>query len=446
MENPSLQERWDQLPSSVKTPTQIAGRAGIACGATHSIMERCNLSCTSCYLTELANRTVPLPFDEVREQLDRLRAYLGEGGKAQITSGEVTLLPLAELGRIVAYAREIGLDPMVMSNGVRFLQEPDYLLALVRDFGLGKLSFHVDATQRGLREWRPGLRERELHGLRDRLADTVRETRRRTGASLHAAHTVTLTNENVLDVPDVVAWMLDNVDAVRILSFQPVAPVGRTEDASNDLTLEAIWQLICQPTGRTLNRHAMHFGHPECNITVPLLVVRTACGNEVVEVVRANRPADERAFATLLEAFAPHVDLNRGVRHNARPVARALLRRPGVTLGLAVHALRRLWSERRLAWRGLTSLLRGRGLRIRPLLLVVHKFMSPEELATPVGQERLEACVFKLPVDGRMVSMCEMNATALRAEVNAERLRTRATVKAPAPRSRPDRSAPSRTA
>jgi len=36
--------------------------------------------------------------------------------------------------------------------------------------------------------------------------------------------------------------------------------------------------------------------------------------------------------------------------------------------------------------------------------------MSPDELDTPLGQERLQACVFKLPVDGRMVSMCEMNA------------------------------------
>ena len=60
----------------------------------------------------------------------------------QITSGEVTLLKPDALGRIVRYAREIGLDPMIMTNGQRLLQVPDYLSRLVRDYGLQKISFH----------------------------------------------------------------------------------------------------------------------------------------------------------------------------------------------------------------------------------------------------------------------------------------------------------------
>ena len=35
-----------------------------------------------------------------------------------------------------------------------------------------------------------------------------------------------------------------------------------------------------------------------------------------------------------------------------------------------------------------------------------------------MGRERLDACAFKVPVDGRMVSMCEMNATGLRRQLN----------------------------
>ena len=62
-----------------------------------------------CYLSEEANYARPQPFPEVRAQLDALRAELGPGGKVQITSGEVTLLVSEKLGRIVAYAREIGL-------------------------------------------------------------------------------------------------------------------------------------------------------------------------------------------------------------------------------------------------------------------------------------------------------------------------------------------------
>ena len=65
-------------------------------------------------------------------------------------------------------------------------------------------------------------------------------------------------------------------------------------------------------------------------------------------------------------------------------------------------------------------------MRIKPLAIVVHKFMDAEELATPLGRERLRACTFKVAVDGRMVSMCEVNATDLRRQLNlAQRERTR---------------------
>ena len=87
-------------------------------------MERCDFGCTSCYLTPSANKTPALPFEEVARQLDTLRAALGPAGKVQITAGEVTLLPVEALGRIVDHARAIGLDPMVMSHGQRFDEEP----------------------------------------------------------------------------------------------------------------------------------------------------------------------------------------------------------------------------------------------------------------------------------------------------------------------------------
>lgn len=41
------------------------------------------------------------------------------------------------------------LDPMVMTHGRRFIQEPQYLQRLIEKDGLEKISIHVDATQRG---------------------------------------------------------------------------------------------------------------------------------------------------------------------------------------------------------------------------------------------------------------------------------------------------------
>lgn len=46
--------------------------------------------------------------------------------------------------------------------------------------------------------------------------------------------------------------------------------------------------------------------------------------------------------------------------------------------------------------------------------------MSPEEVRTPLGQERLAACVFRLPYKGEMVPMCRMNADGVRERFYAE--------------------------
>jgi molybdenum cofactor biosynthesis enzyme MoaA len=292
-----------ELPNELRTPQQFIGINSVGCGATHSIMEKCNFSCTSCYLSEVANYTRPLPFEQVATQLDALRAHLGVRGKVQITSGEVTLLPVGELGRIVAYARQIGLDPMVMTNGQRLLQAPSYLSELVEDYGLRKISFHIDTTQKG----RPGLslgqKERDLHPTRERFVRLVEAVRRQTGKPLYAAQTVTITPQNFDDIPDVVEWAIRHADSFRILSLLPVAEVGRTADrGAEHITMEGLWNKVCAGAGKHLNRHTMHFGHSECNITLPVLVVAVGKERLVVEVVRECKSWDRRV---LPERFAP---------------------------------------------------------------------------------------------------------------------------------------------
>ena len=48
--------------------------------------------------------------------------------------------------------------------------------------------------------------------------------------------------------------------------------------------------------------------------------------------------------------------------------------------------------------------------------------MGAAEIDTELGRQRLAACVFRVPVDGEMVSMCEVNAGVLRKRLT-ERLR-----------------------
>jgi molybdenum cofactor biosynthesis enzyme MoaA len=410
--------RFEGLPDSLKTPEQIIGFGHHSCGATHGVLERCDFACTSCYLGEEANAAEPLPREDVFQQLDQLREFLGPQGKAQITAGEVTLLPRETLGEYVRYAIDIGLDPMVMTHGRRFLLEPEYLRALIEEDGLEKISIHVDSTQRGREEWSPFVTEEQLNPVRDRYANLIRHMRARTGRKLHAAHTVTVTHKNLDQIADVVGWLVRNLDAFRMVSFQPVAEVGRTEDqAISDLKLTDVWDRICAALGKPLNRDAMHFGHPECHIMVPVVVARAGERHCVLETVRAGKRWDRSYLQRLLRAIGGYSVRGKSRVENLLGIVSLTLRSPLLLVETLLYGLYRTWGDRRdLVWI-LLAAARSRQLSIRPLALVVHKFMSPWELETPLGRERLAACTFRLPVEGEMIPMCELNATGMRSKL-----------------------------
>jgi hypothetical protein len=52
--------------------------------------------------------------------------------------------------------------------------------------------------------------------------------------------------------------------------------------------------------------------------------------------------------------------------------------------------------------------------RLRYFCIVSHHFMSAAETTTPLGQERLSACAFRVPINGRLEPMCAVNALGKR--------------------------------
>jgi molybdenum cofactor biosynthesis enzyme MoaA len=411
-------ERYASLPDSLKTPEQIIEHSHHSCGATHGVLERCDFACTSCYLGEEANAAEPLPREDVLRQLDALREFLGPQGKAQITAGEVTLLPRERLGEYVRYAIDIGLDPMVMTHGRRFLQEPEYLRDLIEEDGLEKISIHVDSTQRGRAEWSPFVTEKQLNPVRDRYANLIRQMRTKTRRKLHAAHTVTVTQKSLDQIPDVMRWLVRNLDAFRMVSFQPVAEVGRTEDQTiHDLTLTDVWERICSALGKPLNKDAMHFGHPQCHIMIPVVVARAGDRFSILETVRAGKSWDRSFLRRLLQAVGGYTVRGKSRIENLLAIASLTCRNPVLLIESVFYGLYRTWGDRRDLIAILGHAARTRSLSVRPLVLVVHKFMSPHELETDLGQERLQACTFRVPVDGEMIAMCELNATGLRSKL-----------------------------
>jgi hypothetical protein len=408
-----------ELPPEVRAIRhQWLGAGATPCAATHSVHEACDFSCTACYLTETANQTPPLPFELVADQLDQIRAFTGPAGNVQLTSGEVTLLPAAELARIVRYARAIGLDPMVMTHGETFNRDSAYLPTLM-EAGLEKVGIHVDTTQRGRSGYGKDATEDDLMAVRDRFAELIRTTRKTTGRPLKAAHTFTVTEGNLHAVTKVTRWLVENADAFRMVSFQPTADVGRTRVGSVDGSTE-VWDRVCEGIGHSMNPHTFVMGHPDCNSVCLAFVVRFGDEVRVMEVKREHATVDHLFFDRLCTgAFMGFYTDGVDRAELLGRVLRLFGRSPEYLWQWPAYGAYRLW-DGNMGWlpRFFRALLTGKECRIDPIVIVVHNFMSRHELHTEVGQDRLAACSFKVPVDGRMVSMCELNGTELRHDLN----------------------------
>ena len=422
-----LAERWEELDPAVRLPGQGLGQKATGCGATVGIQPRCDFSCTGCYLGSQANRIPALPTSAILAQLDALRAWLGPKSNVQITDGEVTLRPVEELVEILRHARSIGVIPMVMTHGDSFRRHPGLLERLMEEGGLTEVSIHVDITQRGRLGIKVARTERELMPLRDEMAGMVREARRRTGRPLRAATTLTVTRENLPEIADVVRWTIRNRDAFGLISFQPLAQVGRTRKGLLGVNAAELWTEIGRATadfGLDLDPSAepMHFGHPACTRFVPVIALERP-GEEprLLQLIR-NHPEDVAVMSEMFEQGlgGPAFRDDRPLEKLARG-AGMIRSAPGWFLGRV-----RRWAGDRLRQEAGTSLpglfldvVRGR-VRVDGLTLTSHHFMSPDELRTDLGKERLAACVFRLPYKGEMVPMCRMNADGVRDRFYAE--------------------------
>ena len=422
-----LRELWQGLPEPLRGPRQMVGRQVKGCGATIGVEPRCDFRCSGCYLGSDANQVPGESLPRLRAQLRVLREHLGRWGNLQLTDGEVTLRPADELVELLRYARSLELTPMLMTHGDSFRRRPDLLERLVVEGGLREVCLHVDTTQRGRRGgFDRARREEDLDPVRDELADVVRRVRRDTGIPLRAASTVSVDRDNLDGVPGILRWALRNPDVLRIVSFQPLAQVGRTEEGlGGRVTRPELWERIAEgllddpAAGASLEEHHRWFGHPECTRVTMGWVASDAAGARYHPL---DVPGDEGRRADLERFFARWGGLGFRPDDRARAVARALgvvagspglfLRRgPGFVRGVLRQMGPPLGTALRLA--------RGR-MRIHPLAITSHHFMDAAQLRTSLGRERAAACIFHTVVDGRPVSMCEANALGGRDRVYAE--------------------------
>jgi hypothetical protein len=292
---------------------------------------------------------------------------------------------------------------------------------------LTEVSIHVDITQRGRRDYRAPRTEAELMPLRDEFAEMVREARRRTGRRLRAATTLTVTQQNLPEMGDIVRWTIRNRDAFSLISFQPLAQVGRTRKSLEGVTAKELWDEVNRATtdyGLTLpSAEPLYFGHPDCTRFVPLMAIERP-GDARPKLMQLIRDTEEDR--AVMQEYTDTGVLGMAFRDDLpiEMVARAIgaiRTRPAWFFGRA-----RRWANERLRETVGTTLfplifdgLRGK-VSVNGVTITSHHFMSPEETATQLGRERLNACVFRLPYKGQMVPMCQMNAMGVREEFYGE--------------------------
>ncbi|MEM1179661.1 MAG: radical SAM protein [Acidobacteriota bacterium] len=413
-----LADRWNGLPPELQVPQQALGRHLPHCGFVLG-PAYCSFGCTHCYLPRNANKA-PLPtLEQMKAQVDANRRLLGHAGHLQITGGDVVDAyvradRVEELLEIVSYACDAGLIPMLMTHGQRLLENPQILEDLVVRAGLRKVAIHIDVTQAG----RPGFPRRELrdetdlHPLRQQFADLVLEVRRRTGQALTAAHTVTVTEDNLESVGEIVRWLIGDpsrLKAFSMLSLQPEADIGRTRSSKRPATPEATWREVCRALGRDgLAEDNLYFGDPACS---RMTTVGVLGDGRILDAL----PGDPKSLA--LRGEIARVFGGAGGR--GADLTDAVLRRIGIIARhptAPISALRYVNQALRQSDLGWLDLIRAAaGGRLGWLNIVQHNFMSAEEVRRggPEVERRLDACSFRGAVereDGwHAVPMCSLN-------------------------------------
>ena len=360
------------------SPRQHLGRRWpVGCVALE-ITQRCNLDCALCYLSESSQALQDLPLEEVYRRIDMIRAQYGEGTDVQITGGEPTLRPRAELVAIVRRARAAGLRPSLFTNGIKASRT---LLAELAAAGLEDVAFHVDLTQ----QRRGYASEDALNALREAYIERAR------GLPLAVIFNTSVCDANLDAVPALAAFFLRHADVVRMASFQLHADTGRgtLRGRGPRVTVAAVAARIQTGLQAGLNFDAMDIGHARCNRYAMALVANG----------RAFDVFDEPGFIVRMLERTAALRFDR-----ARPaaalaaLARWTIRHPRALPDCLDWFLRKAWRMRR-------DLVGARG-RVRKLSFFIHDFMHACELE----RERVEACSFMVATREGHLSMCLHNA------------------------------------
>ncbi|MEM6942248.1 MAG: radical SAM protein [Pseudomonadota bacterium] len=388
------------------TDGQLAGRLfPIACVALE-VTQRCNLDCTLCYLSDLAEVVPDVPLDTLLARVDEIHDRFGPNTNVQVTGGDPTLRPIEDLEAVVMRIRALGMRSALFTNGIRADRA---MLERLAAAGLNDVSFHVDTTQD--RRGYDGVDETALNPVRKAYLE------RAAGLGLRVNFNTTLYAGNFGEVPALLEWFIDHADGINLASFQMQAETGRgtAGGRADSVTREGLVEMIERASGGSADFDVFAIGHAECNLHASILVA----GGRTAPLY-----GDRSFFRVLFERLARRAEATGADWNDDRTTRLRALGEIALSPSLWPGALRAL---RASLLPLIPSLLRAR--RPHRLSFFIHNFMSAEAL----DRARCESCVFLTITEKGPLSMCAMNADRdayLMADLTPEALARRRTAMA----------------
>lgn len=186
------------------------------------VTDKCNIYCRGCYRL---NKTGHKTLEQVKEEIRFLKEWRN-CDNISIAGGEPLIHP--NILEIISYIRELKMKPLVLTNGVKLVDNRPFLVEL-KKAGVFGFTFHVDSEQ-NRPHWK-GKSEIELCDLRLQFAKMVADVG---GLFASFGSTIYPTNQHL--IPELVKWATKHVDIVHGLVF--ITYRAAPSDGSYDYQVE----------------------------------------------------------------------------------------------------------------------------------------------------------------------------------------------------------------
>ena len=213
-------------PDSLHDHGTSSIRYGRGAVLTVDLTNRCNMMCDPCFMdANQVGYVHELTWEDVKEILDNsITIKPRRQMSVQFSGGEPTISP--HFLRAVSYAREIGYASVqCATNGIRFAQEPEFAKAAgAAGLRFAYLQFDGVGNENNQHRKVGNLYEVKLRAVENLKASGVDVT----------LVTTIVNSVNNDQVGPIIRFMIDNIDKVNSISFQPVSFTGRDEDIDDE--------------------------------------------------------------------------------------------------------------------------------------------------------------------------------------------------------------------